>query len=78
MAMKQKTISRLIITDAENGGVTTTVEFEGTYDPEETTPSQAFLLEMLERMQSPQEGPYGPGTIAWSKRDVEKMTQRKF
>jgi len=76
--MQQKTISRLIITDTEDMGVTVTVEFEGAYDPDSTRPSQAFLLEMLENMGSAPDGGYGPGTFAWSKKDVEKKTQRKF
>ncbi len=75
--MKQKTISRLIITDAADG-ITATVEFEGPFDPEETTPSQAFLIEMLENMRSAPDGGYRPGTFVWSKKEVERKTQRKF
>ena len=78
VTMKQRTISRLIITDTEEGGVSVKVEFEGAYDPDSTRPSQAFLLEMLENMRSPPDDGYGPGTFEWTKKEVEKKTQRKF
>lgn len=75
--MKPMTITRITIKDTEDGGVTTLVEFEGDFDPDNTRPSQAFALEMMENMGStPESGWAVP--VAWSKKEVERKTQRKF
>ena len=71
---EQMTTTTITIADSEDGGVTTLVEYEGDYDPDDETPSQAFAIEMLEYMRESDDRDWGVLT-AFSKEEVEEKTQ---
>ena len=71
---EQMTTTTITIADSEDGGVTTLVEYEGDYDPDDETPSQAFAIEMLEYMRESDDREWGVLTV-FSKSEVEEKTQ---